>query len=187
MALSVMVFTGAMAQQKSTAASMKAKANEDVKLSKKSLESSQSANTEVILDAQDLKAKAEEQKKSMKQKVKDKKEVLAETLSNTKGSTSSEVGISGTLNGDTHGADVSTAAQSELINSAKGTVVSHVASVKNQGNVAVKTAGNLSSQLNSGIKSGATDVKAGVNVKTDVNVKPTTINTTIKTATGIKL
>ncbi|SMC62706.1 hypothetical protein [Pedobacter nyackensis] len=191
MALSVMIFTGAMAQQKAKEVSLQAKTKEEVKLNKQNAESSQSANAEIILNSQDLKSKAKEKKNAAKQKVEATKEAIDKKAANAEASTTSKLGIGGAVSGSTHGVDVSTAAQSDVTAGTKGAIVSKVASVNGQGNTAVKNAGNLSGRLNSSVKSVpanvTADVKTDVKVKTDVNVKPKSINTKVKAATGIKL
>jgi len=180
-ALSVMVFTGVMAQQKTKEASLKAKSSEELKLNEKNIESAQSANAEGTLNTKDLKSKAEEQKNLAKQKVKDKKEATTKKVADASADT--EVGVGATVGSNTHGTDVSATAQSDVTTGTKGAVVSNVASVKNKGNVAVKAAGNLSGNLNTSVKTVPADVK----VKTDVHVKPKAINAKVKTASGIKL
>lgn len=193
MALSVMVFTGAMAQQNAKEVSLQAKTKEEVKMNKKGIEGSQSANTEATLNAQDLKSKTKEKKTAAKQKVEATKEAIGKKAANAEASTNGEIGVGGTLHGSTHGADVSNTAQSDVTAGTKGSVVSNVASVKGQGNAAVKNAANLSGRIHSTVKSVPAavktdvNVKSDVNVKTDVNVKPKTINTKVRTATGIKL
>jgi len=185
MAISVMVFTGAMAQQKANEVSLQSKTKEEVKLNKKGIEGSQSSNTEATLNAQDLKSKAKEKKNAAKQKVEATIEAIDEKAANA--STNSEVGIGGTVSGSTHRADVSTTAQSDVTAVTKGAIVSNVASVKSQGDIAVKNASNLSGRVNSNIKSVPAAVKTAVKVSTDVNVRPKSINTKVKAATGIKL
>jgi len=182
-----MVFTGAMAQQKPKEAALKTKSTEEVKLNKKGIEGSQSANADVFLKSQDLKSKSEEKKSVINQKLKEKKEAIDKKAANAKGSTNTEVGIGETVSSSTHGAEVSSTAKSDITAQTKGTVVSDVASAQNQGKAVVKTAGNLSGHLNSSIKSVPAAVKTDVKVKTDVNVRPKPINAKVKTATGIKL
>lgn len=200
MAISVMIFTGAMAQQNSKKVSMQTKATEAVKSNNNSIEGSQSAHAEAVLNAQDLKSKAKEKKAATRQKLEATKKAITNEVERTEASSSTEVGIEGTTNSDNHGAEVSQIANSAITAETKGSVVSNVASVTGQGNAAVKNIGaNINGQLNSSVKSIPAAIKTDVNVKPDVNVKtdvivktdmdikPATINTKVRAATGIKL
>ncbi|MDQ0965361.1 hypothetical protein QFZ20_000764 [Flavobacterium sp. W4I14] len=175
MVLSVMIFTGAMAQQKVKEVSLQTKAKEQVDLNKQSAEGSQSASTKASLNTQKLKSKVKEKKNDAQQKSEAIKEAINEKATNAEASSTGKVGTSGTVGGSTHGLDVSTTAQSDVTIGKKGAVVSKVASVNGQVNGAVKD-----------VKTDA-NVKTDVKVKTDVNVNPKSINTKVKAATGIKL
>lgn len=187
LALSVMIFTGAMAQQNAKKVSLQAKAKEEVKLNNNSMEGSQSADAEVIVDGQEFKSQAKAKKAAAKQKLEATKEVIAEQSANAEASANSEVQSSGTISSDTHGAEVSNTAQSDITTGTKGSVVSNVASVESKVNGVVKAATNVGGQINSSVKAVPVNVKTDLNVDTDLNIKPKSINTKVRTATGIKL
>lgn len=183
MAFSVLVFTGAMAQQKTKEVSMQAKSKEEIKLNRQSAEGSQSANTKATFNAQELKSTAKEKKNVVQQKSEGIKEAINEKATNAEASTTGKAGTNGTVNAGTHGLEVSTTAQSDVTTGTKGAVASKVASVNGQLNNAAK---NANVKADAKLKTDA-NLKTDTKVKTDVNVNPKSINTKVKAATGIKL
>ena len=186
-ALLVTMFTGAMAQQKSTTASVNSKNSTTVKMDKKSVEGSQTSNTNANLNSEGLTSKVKEQSSATKQELKENGTVATQKTSDAKASTSSELINNAAVGNNAEGTSVGSTLQSALAVKTNGGVDNGLISVKNQGNAVLENAGTAVGRVNSNIKSISTNLKTSVKVITDINVNPKVIITNLKIVSGIRL
>ncbi|MBC7416774.1 MAG: hypothetical protein H7325_01285 [Pedobacter sp.] len=186
-ALLVTMFTGAMAQQKSTTASVNSKNSTTVKMDKKSVEGSQASNTDANLNSEGLTSKVKEQNSATKQQLRENGTVATQKNSDAKASTSSELINNATVGNNAEGTSVASTVQSALAVETKGGIDNGLISVKNQGNAVLENAGTAVGRVNSNIKSISTNLKTSVKVITDINVNPKVIVTNLKIVSGIRL
>ena len=186
-ALLVTMFTGAMAQQKSTTASVNSKNSTTVKVDKKSVEGSQASNTNANLNSEGLTSKVKEQNSATKQQLKEKGTVATQKTSDAKASMSSELINNAAVGNDAEGTSIGSTVQSALVVKTKGGNDNGLISVKNQGNTALENAGTAAGRVNSNIKSISPNLKTNVKAITNINVNPKVIVTNLKIVSGIRL
>lgn len=186
-ALLVTMFTGVMAQQKTTTASVNSKNSAAVKMDKKGVEGTQASQTDANVNSQGSTSKVKEQNSATMQQLKENGTVATQKSSDAKASMRSELMNSTAVGNDAEGTSIGSKVKSVLTVDAKGGVDNGLISAKSQGNAVLNKTGTAVGQVNSNIKSISTNVKTNAKVITDINVNPKVITTNLKIVSGIKL
>ncbi|MGY3052418.1 Ni/Co efflux regulator RcnB [Pedobacter sp. UYEF25] len=185
-ALLVTMFTGVMAQQKTTA-SVNSKNSTVVKMDKKSVEGAQASQADANVNSEGLTSKLNDQNSATKQQLKENGTVATQQTSDGQTSVSNDLINSASVGNDLEGTSIGSTLQSALAVEKNGTIENGLISGTNQGAAVLNHTGMAAGQLNSSIKSISTNVKTNVKVLTNINVSPKVIVTNLNIVSGIKL
>lgn len=189
-ALSVMVITGATAQQK-TQQSAKVVTEGKAKAENNEVKANQGTSANAQINADDIKSTATQTKETLNQKINEQKGALTEKVTNvTENITPNrEASLGSAIGIEAENGTVTAGTESAAVINAKSNVTDNMATATNQAQSAVK---DVKTTVNSTVNkvidvAPKVDAKVKTDVATQVDVKPVKVSTRITSGSGIKL